>query len=85
MTLAGPLDKKLNSQLKRAKALGYPTLLILDQVGNEGMPAGTAWLPSADAVATIVAQCAAAYPGVLNAAILAQLDGSLVQVFNNSI
>ncbi len=84
-TLVAPLDKKLGNQLKRAKGHGYHTLLLLDQVGNQSMPAGTTWLPSAGAVGTIAAQRVAAYPGVLDAAVLAQPDDSLVQVFGNSI
>ena len=84
-TLVAPLDKKLGNQLKRAKDHGYHTLLLLDQVGNESMPAGTTWLPSASAVGTTVAQRVAAYPGVLDAAVLAQPGDSLVQVFGNSI
>lgn len=84
-TLPVPLDKKLTNQLNRAKMLGYPTLLILDQVGNEGMPAGTNWLPSAEAVRTVVSQRAAAHPAVLDAAILAARDNSLVQIFGNII
>lgn len=84
-TLVAPLDKKLGNQLKRAKGHGYHTLLLLDQVGNESMPAGTTWLPSASAVETTVAQRVAAHPGVLDAAVLAQPGDSLVQVFGNSI
>ena len=84
-TLVAPLDKKLGNQLKRTKGHGYHTLLLLDQVGNQSMPAGTTWLPSAGAVGTIAAQRVAAYPGVLDAAVLAQPDDWLVQVFGNSI
>ncbi len=84
-TLVAPLDKKLGNQLRRAKDHGYHTLLALDQVGNESMPAGTTWLPSASAVGTTVAQRVAAHPGVLDAAVLAQPGDSLVQVFGNSI
>jgi hypothetical protein len=84
-TLVAPLDKKLGNQLKRAKDHGYHTLLALDQVGNESLPAGTTWLPSASAVATTVAQRVSAHPGILDAAVLAQPGDLLVQVFGNTI
>jgi hypothetical protein len=84
-TLAKPLGKKLTNQLKRAKNLGYPTLLTLDQLGHEGLAGGTNWLPSADAVATIVAEVCAAHQGVLDAAILATPAGEIMQVFGNRL
>jgi len=84
-TLPAPLDKKLSNQLNRAKTLGYPTVLILDQLGNEAMPAGTNWLPSADAIRTVIGQCDAAHPGVLDSAVLAGRDGSLTQVFGSIV
>jgi len=83
-TLAGPLGKKLTNQLQRAKDLGYPTMLALDQVGHEALPGGTAWLPSAHAVATVVTELCEAHPGVLDAALLATHTGELVQVFGTT-
>jgi hypothetical protein len=83
-TLAGPLGKKLSNQLQRAKDLGYPTMLALDQVGHEALPGGTAWLPSPHAVATVVTELCEAHPGVLDAALLATHTGELVQVFGTT-
>jgi hypothetical protein len=83
-TLGQPLSKKLTNQLKRAKDLGYPTMLALDQRGHEGLPAGTASLPSTNTVTTVVAEFCNLHPGVLDAAVLATPEGAITQVFGNS-
>ena len=84
-TLAQPLSKKLTNQLKRAKDLGYPTMLALDQRGHEGLPGGTAWLPSTNTVTTVVTEFCNLHPGVLDAAVLATPEGTITQVFGNSL
>jgi hypothetical protein len=78
-----PLAKKLDNQLKRAKDLGYATLLVLDQQGNESLPAGTTWLPSTGTVSAVLKNCVAAHPGVLDAAVLAQIDGAIMPIFGS--
>jgi hypothetical protein len=84
-TVAGPLGKKLTNQLKRAKDLGYATMLLaLDQVGHEALPGGTAWLPSPDAVATVVTELCEAHADVLDAALMATHTGELVQIFGTT-
>jgi hypothetical protein len=85
VTLAEPLTKKLGNQLKRAKDLGYPTLLVLDQHGHPGLPAGTAWLASDGAVRTVVAEYSVIHPGVLDAAVLACPGDSIVQIFGSGL
>jgi len=85
VTLAEPLTRKLGNQLKRARDLGYPTLLVLDQQGHPGLPAGTSWLASDAAVRTVVAGCSVIHPGVLDAALLARPGDSIVQVFGSGL
>jgi hypothetical protein len=82
-TIIKPLTKKLSNQLRRAKDLGYPTVLALDQLGHEGLPGGTAWLPSTNAVTTVVAEACALHPGVLDAAVLATPKGTITPIFGN--
>lgn len=84
-TLTQPLTKKLSNQFRRAKHLGYPTMLALDQLGHEGMPGGTAWLPSINSVTTVVAEVCGLRPGVLDAAVLATPEDTITQIFGNRL
>ncbi len=83
--LTQPLTKKLSNQLRRAKDLGYPTMLALDQLGHEGLPGGTAWLPSTNAITTVVAEVCDLHPGVLDAAVLATPKDTITQIFGNRL
>jgi hypothetical protein len=53
-SLADPLRRKLDGQLLKAHDLGYPTMLVIDQVGHEDLPHGTNFLPSVGTVSQFV-------------------------------
>lgn len=66
-THAGPpIERKLESQLRVAKELGYRTALAIDRLGPAGLPLGANWLVSAHAVADLVRDLAASHVGVLD-------------------
>jgi hypothetical protein len=79
-TMVGPLVKKLESQLRRAHGLGYPTMLAIDQVGPPSM-LGNNWLASPATVGQLVAQTVVHHehsggPHVLDLAVLVSHDPS---------
>jgi hypothetical protein len=60
------VEKKLKNQIKRAKALGYRTALILDQVGPSHAPLGANWLSRPGVVWSIVDEVRQICPGILD-------------------
>ena len=63
--LAATLDKKLTGQLARAKALGFPVALLIDQVPRPGKQS-TVVSASPMLIARVVQQSLNAHPGVVD-------------------
>jgi hypothetical protein len=78
--LAPAVLKKLSEQLRTPHEAGYPTLLILDQVGHGEMAVPTNFLASPGTIRTVVAECVTERPGVLNACLLVTRDHELVDL-----
>lgn len=64
--LAGPLAKKLEGQLKRAKDAGYPVALLLDQIPRPGSGNKTIWLASAYTIAQVTQRALNQHPGIVD-------------------
>ena len=70
------IERKLVGQLRRAKDLKYPTMLVLDRVGPSGMRLGANWLVSTDGICTMIDESRSAHPNVLDSVLV--IDGGSV-------
>ena len=65
--LREPLNKKLSGQLRRAKDLGFPVLLLLDQLPEPESEAWSMWTPEHGTLAQVLSKLLNSVPGVVYA------------------
>jgi hypothetical protein len=65
--LREPLGKKLSGQLRRAKDLGFPVLLLLDQLPEPESEAWSMWTPEHGTLPLVLSKLLNSAPGVVDA------------------
>jgi hypothetical protein len=78
--LTPPVRGKLNKQLRSPRQAGYPTLLVLDQRGHGGLAVPTNFLASQVTIRTVVEECLADFPRVLDACVLVDSKDQVIEL-----
>jgi pimeloyl-ACP methyl ester carboxylesterase len=68
-TLVPPLLKKLDRQMRRAHAAGYPTMLLLDRQGGDPRAGGN-WIASSSTIGQVVGQAIAQHGHATNSHVI---------------